>query len=165
MRQRSHMSFVRHAADMYSASSYGTKLISLVSKDFATCASPFSFCTCLFSRDLLNVDVNTCSSSSLHRCQFLQTSYELVPKLAMAAAREFDARAARDGIESIAPLYGLPVPMKVHSFHNTPEVSFCSSDALLTLERLFVARLFLFVLSTDESTNRAALRIVCCHCQ
>ena len=43
--------------------------------------------------------------------QWVYTTYGRLQK-AIEAARRLDERATEDGIESIAPLYGLPVPMK-----------------------------------------------------
>lgn len=43
--------------------------------------------------------------------QWIYSSYKLFDKL-VEAARALDARAASEGVECLAPLYGLPVPMK-----------------------------------------------------
>lgn len=44
--------------------------------------------------------------------QFLATSYDLAPVLVIEEARKMDARVEKEGIDSIAPLFCLPVPMK-----------------------------------------------------
>ena len=44
--------------------------------------------------------------------QFIKSSYALLRPLVLARAAEMDARAAADGVDSIAPLYGMPVPLK-----------------------------------------------------
>ena len=46
-----------------------------------------------------------------HMNQWLYTSYARLDQC-VDAARALDARAAAEGVEAIAPLYGLPVPMK-----------------------------------------------------
>lgn len=43
--------------------------------------------------------------------QFMRTTYSSVDQIA-AAARDMDLRAETEGVEALAPLYGLPVPMK-----------------------------------------------------
>eukprot|EP01052_Picozoa_sp_SAG31_P002747 SAG31_NODE_99_length_25388_cov_12.710507_3_plen_173_part_00 len=43
---------------------------------------------------------------------FMATSYELMETVVLAQAAALDAKAAKEGIDSIAPLYGLPIPVK-----------------------------------------------------
>jgi hypothetical protein len=42
---------------------------------------------------------------------FMQTTINLSNKI-IEFAMEYDAKVTREGIESIAPLYGLPIPLK-----------------------------------------------------
>ena len=45
-------------------------------------------------------------------CMHAVTSYELMESVVIAQAAALDAKAEDEGIESIAPLYGLPIPVK-----------------------------------------------------